>query len=177
MKTLSYFFVFALLACLSCSDDEVPVRGKLTIDGETYNLHNLYGQALVGSDFSNYFFAAVNSNGKVKNGELTGKNINYISFEFYREEATNEPITGTFYNDDSEEHYEIEYVDAVIGLNVSDETSDQEYDNYEYAEVVITKSGSKFKIIFEGVTEDGTEITMTFEGPLKKMPDIEIGPL
>lgn len=176
MRIASFLLVLTLFTCLSCSDDETktPVRGTMTIDGETYDLHQLYGLAEVGSDFSYYSFIVLNSNGKMNDSEeLTGKNINGMRFEFYRMEATNEPVTGTFYNDNSEEHYEIEAIDAVIGYDASDEDSGLFLDDYDFAEVVISKTGSTYKLIFEGTTDGGVEVRMTYEGPLKKLPDEE----
>lgn len=166
----------ALLACLSCSDDETSVRGTLVIDDVSYDLHTVYGQAEVASDYSYYSYIIMNSKGKINGDEeVTGKGINGIMFEFYRETSSNQPITGTFYNDDSEEHYDIDDISAVIGYN-SETDNGIFLDSFEYAEVIISKSGSKFKFIFEGVTEEGIEVTMTFTGPLKKLDDRDSAP-
>lgn len=178
MRILSYFLALALFGCFSCSDDDdtkdkTPVRGTLKIDDVTYDLHRVYGQAEVGSDYSYYTFIVLNSNGKVNDDEeLTGSGINGIRFNFYRDEATNVPITGTFYNDVEEEHYEIEELDAVTGYDASDEDSGLFYDDYDFAEVVISKTGSNYKLIFEGTTSDGVEIRMTYEGPLETLQDL-----
>lgn len=174
MRITSLLLVITLFACLSCSDDETktPIRGTMTIDGEIYDLHQLYGQAEVGSDFSYYSFVVYNSNGKMNDSEeLTGKNINGMRFDFYRMEATNEPVTGTYYNSDEEEHYEMD-ADVVIGYNASNDTGSF-LEDFTFAEVVISKTGSNYKLVFEGETDDGVEVRMTYEGPLKKLSDEE----
>ena len=169
--------VCVAISSISCDSDddngtEISDDSHLTIDGICYELESGlnydYGVSYEGGSYN--FDVTLTDTDVItsEDGEQIPEDtvFNTVYFELWSDNA-DDLSTGTYSYEGTADSDAFTYTNGEIEINYDIENGDADsYHEIIAGDVVISENGSTYEISFEGITEDGSQVSLFYRGSL-----------